>query len=151
MKKMEFRDAVAEVVLTAAVKAILKNMGKGATYKITMKNGSCYVVLHRYEEDLQILLFRNGNITLRFKEFCHGEQNIAYYEYDETDDHEALLKTAKKDLKILISDFISKKMDCHIFLDYLTDSRPGHEAPPISLKRDDDAWIDWYKSMPFGI
>lgn len=148
MKKLEFKNAMAEIAMNATIKAILQNIGKGATYKITMKSNNCYIALHRYDADLQILIFRNGNVALRFKEFCHGEDDIVYYEYDENDDHEALLKTAKKDLKMLISDYVSKKMDYHIFMDYLVSGWGNTDVPDIVLKRDDDAWVDWYKAIP---
>lgn len=135
MKKKDFKEAVADVVIEAIYNH--RNIARSTETKITTRANALYVRFHRYGDDLYTYIYPDGNIELKFKEFINGEHICKYYIFDESDKHEDLLEVIKKDFDMLIGDFYYG-MSYHELVVW------GIE---ISLKRDKENWETEYKEI----
>lgn len=117
MNKRLFKGKVIDIVLDA-MKAYC-NVNRHIETSMTSKNNGFYFKFHRYGEDLQILIYPDGSLGIKVREYTHDDQLSTYYVYCEEDAHEALLPTIQKDLMLLIQDFYNGMnyhtlADCHI-------------------------------------
>lgn len=105
MNKREFKGHVVDIVLDA-MKAYC-NVNRHVETSMISKNNGFYFKFHRYGEDLQILVYPEGNLGIKVREYRHEDQLSSYYIFLEGDDHEKLLETIRQDLSLLIQDFYS--------------------------------------------
>lgn len=108
MTKREFRKGVFDIMMDVLKQNIETGKGKqppNMTVSITTKRWNIYFKLKEYGGSLEVLLFMDGNIVIRKREYMYHDLEEVYYEYDETDDHKVLLKQVRKDLRKVVKDY----------------------------------------------
>lgn len=103
MNKRTFKGQVVDIILDAMKEYC--NVNRHIDTSMTSKNNGFYFKFHRYGEDLQILVYPEGNLGIKVRVFTHDDQLSNYYTFCEADDHEALLPEIRRDLSLLIQDF----------------------------------------------
>lgn len=103
MNKREFKSHVVYIIIDA-MKAYC-NVNRHVETSIISKNNGFYFKFHRYGEDLQILVYPEGNLGIKVREYHHPDQLSSYYVFLEEDDHKKLLESIRQDLDLLIQDF----------------------------------------------
>lgn len=125
INKKEFIESVTGIVLKTIEGKI--NKSGAITIKITVKYNNIYFNLHRYGEDLNILIFKDGNVDACFKEACHSDKTIRVISYtDAINNKEASIEQFSTDIEMIISSFFFS--DWHIFMDYLLNIYPSDEG-----------------------
>ena len=114
------------------------------SYKVEVNSQSIYFTIHRYQQDFRINIYANGNIQLKFKEVSHKEFVCDYYQFNSEDNLDELVKNLRKDIHLLLKDFIEYPMSWHVLLDYLNGNE---DFIDMKLLRDNDEWIKNYKSI----
>lgn len=137
MKKSEFK-----VVLAKELIKIISNTFSpthGMDFQIKIKSNNIYFTFHRYGEDFHIYIFKNGNVQFKFKEFCHGDYICDYYQFEENDDFEKLIKVFKKDCKTLVKAFVNTPGFWHVLLDCFS---LDPSILDMKMKRNDYKWLE---------
>lgn len=86
--------------------------------KITTKNSNRYIKFHSYGRDFNVLIFRDGNVDIEFKETCHYDRKYRLFEYtQDIESQNAFLETFRMDMKMVITE--TTRADWHIVMDFL--------------------------------
>lgn len=133
MNKITFKSQVVDIILDA-VKANC-NVNRHIETSITSKNNGFYFKFHRYGEDLQILVYPNGNLGIKVREYNHDDQLSNYYVFSEEDDHDSMLCVIQKDFTLLIADFYGG-LKYQTLADFHID---------FTLSRGSTDWMDAYQ------
>lgn len=135
MNKRTFKSHVVEIIVDAIKEYC--NVNRHIDTSLTSKNNGFYFKFHRYGEDLQILIYPDGNLGIKVREFTHDDQMSNYYTFCEEDDHETFLPTIRKDLTLLIQDFYNG-LNYHALADHHID---------FTLLRGLPDWMDTYQQV----
>lgn len=142
MERKELKRKMVNEVLKCIQKQVVFN--RSISYKMEVKAQSIYFWIHRYQCDFKINIYADGNIQLKFNEACHKEFTCDYYKFNEEDNLDLLVSHFKKDMNMLLKDFIEYPMGWHVIMDYLS-----HDDDFLDMKllRNDDQCIKNYKSI----
>lgn len=135
MDKRSFKANVIDIILDA-IKAHC-NVSRHFETSMTSKENGFYFKFYRYGQELQIMVFPNGHISIKVRECCHADQVSAYYHFRKDDDHDALLSIIRQDLDLLIRDYYSG-MDYNALAD-------AHIT--FTLIRKEENWLDTYQKL----
>lgn len=123
--KKQFINTATGIVLKTINEKI--DESKSVSIKIIVKSNNRYFAFHRYGADLNISIFKSGDVDICFKEFAHSDEKIRVVVYEDVlDNQEAVLKQFNKDVEMIISAFLF--YDWHIFMDYLLNIFPCVEG-----------------------
>ena len=103
MDKRAFKSHVIDIILDA-MKAHC-NVNRYVETSMVSKNNGFYFKFHRHGEELQIIVFPEGNLGIKVREYRHADQFNSYYIFCQTDNHMELLEIIRSDLSLLIQDF----------------------------------------------
>ncbi|WP_195643734.1 hypothetical protein [Thomasclavelia ramosa] len=142
MERKELKRKIVNEVLKCIQKQVVFN--RSINYKMEVKAQNIYFWIHRYQTDFKVNIYADGNIQLKFNEVCHKEYTCDYYQFKEEDNLELLVRNFKKDMNILLKDFIEYPMSWHVIMDYLNQD---DQFLDMKLLRNDDQWIKNYKSI----
>lgn len=142
MKKSEFKTIIAKELLK--VMASVFSSTRAMDYRMQIKSNNIYFTFHRYGEDFHIYIYKDGNIQFKFKEFCHEDFICDYYQFNEEDNFELLIKSFKKDSKVLLKEFVDVPGFWHVLLDCLS---LNPSFLDMKMKRNDDQWINNLKKI----
>lgn len=142
MERKELKRKIVNEVLKCIQKQVVFN--RSINYKMEVKAQNIYFWIHRYQTDFKVNIYADGNIQLKFNEVCHKEYTCDYYQFNEEDNLELLVRNFKKDMNILLKDFIEYPMSWHVIMDYLNQD---DQFLDMKLLRNDDQWIKNYKSI----
>ena len=135
MNKRDFKAEVVNILLDA-IRANF-NVNRHVETVLTSKNNGFYFRFSAYGQQLQILVFPNGNLAVKFKKSFNKEQLSNYYFYSEEDNHEALMPIIEQDFTLLVQDFY-KGMDYHILIE---------QKIQLTLSRSEQDWSQIYSQL----
>ncbi len=99
-----------------------KGSQKSMQLRITHKGGNRYVHLSIYGSKLTLLAYKNGNIAIQLKEFCHDDYQEVVFEYDKSLEKQYdFLDFMEEYYSFLVGIFSGEGLvDPHIFMDYIS-------------------------------
>ena len=130
-KKQEVKNRKQFICEAAGIvgKSLLQhamNTGKNTTYRLKTTNNNYYYSMHGYVADLQILIFRSGDIDILLKEAFHADIRIRIVEYKDAEmGSEKTLVAFQEDISQIIYDYLF--CDWHIFMDYMSEYKEGED------------------------
>lgn len=143
--KHAFITAAAQIIPRKALD-LLSGSRRNLKVNLTVKNQYFYFNLHRFCEDLNVQIYRSGDIDVELREVTHNEIKIRLVFFEEAaSDFEKAIGQFEKDITLLIEDFVNE--DWHSLMDYMgeytttdgTDWRAADKAyREISHKEDED-------------
>lgn len=123
--KHDFIGKAAKIVSSAVLSAIPPSASK-TEIRLNVSNYNRYFYLHRYGQDLKIMIYRSGDIDIILREMCHAdvETRLVYYS-EAAKNPEITLARFHDDVKKLVSDFMNA--DWHIVMDFLGNYEKGKD------------------------
>ena len=121
-KKQEIVAQATKVVMDE-VSSRLQTKMKESNLEIRVKvqNNNRYFGLHRYGEDLRILVYQSGDVDCHFKDILHSDVSIRVIHYEDTIEDKDIMEQFRKDVELMVTCFF--RYDWHIFMDYMSDMK----------------------------
>lgn len=135
MKKIEteerrkFINDITELILKIVNKQMKGSM-KSLQVSINYKNGNRYIKLKTYGQNLNFLIFKDGNVSMQFNEICHAEYTKELFNYaNEKENVKVFTSQLKKMLPWLIDIFADMGVcDFHSYMDLVNRLNDYNEA-----------------------
>ena len=98
--------------------------------RLTLTNNNRYVRLHKYGEDMALLIYRDGKVALELSEACHDKHKEQLFDYATDADHADIFFAELEDmLPCVMKVYLEKDvMDFHSFMDYVRDDVPAFDS-----------------------
>lgn len=98
--------------------------------RLTLTNNNRYVRLHKYGEDIALLIYRDGKIALELSEAFHDKHKEQLFDYAAEANHaDTFLAELEYMLPFVMKVYLEKDvMDFHTFMDYVCDDVPAFDS-----------------------
>lgn len=138
MNTRTFKSHVVDIIWDA-VKAF-SNVNRSVDTSMTSRNNGFYFKFHQHAEELQLLVYPEGNLGIKVRDYILDDQLSSYYKFREEDDHEKLLPIIREDLTLLVKDFYGG----------LSCKRLAQAHIAFSLFRGERDWMEDYRLVRPG-
>ena len=117
--KIEFIGKEFQTTLTALAAGTMKVRG-GTKVQIVFTNYNRYVHFNAYGRSTSILIYGDGNVDIRLKEFCHNphEERLFEFSLDKTVQESFLTRFCEILSWLVPVSFGESPYDFHTFMDY---------------------------------
>ena len=98
--------------------------------RLTLTNNNRYVRLHKYGEDMELLIYRDGKVALELSEVCHDKHKEQLFDYATDADRADIFFAELEDmLPCVMKVYLEKDvLDFHSFMDYVRDDAPVFDS-----------------------
>ena len=98
--------------------------------RLTLTNNNRYVRLHKYGEDMELLIYRDGKVALELSEVCHDKHKEQLFDYATDADRADIFFAELEDmLPCVMKVYLEKDvLDFHSFMDYVRDDVPAFDS-----------------------
>lgn len=98
--------------------------------RLTLTNNNRYVRLHKYGEDMELLIYRDGKVALELSEVCHDKHKEQIFDYATDADRADIFFAELEDmLPCVMKVYLEKDvLDFHSFMDYVRDDVPAFDS-----------------------
>ena len=98
--------------------------------RLTLTNNNRYVRLHKYGEDMALLIYRDGKVALELSEVCHDKHKEQLFDYaTEAERADVFFAELEYMLPCVMKVYLEKDvMDFHSFMDYVRDDVPAFDS-----------------------
>ena len=98
--------------------------------RLTLTNNNRYVRLHKYGEDMELLIYRDGKVALELSEVCHDKHKEQIFDYATDADRADIFFAELEDmLPCVMKVYLEKDvLDFHSFMDYVRDDAPAFDS-----------------------
>lgn len=98
--------------------------------RLTLTNNNRYVRLHKYGEDVELLIYRDGKVALELSEVCHDKHKEQLFDYATDADRADIFFAELEDmLPCVMKVYLEKDvLDFHSFMDYVRDDAPVFDS-----------------------
>ena len=98
--------------------------------RLTLTNNNRYVRLHKYGEDMALLIYRDGKVALELSEVCHDKHKEQIFDYATDADRADIFFAELEDmLPCVMKVYLEKDvLDFHSFMDYVRDDAPAFDS-----------------------
>lgn len=113
----------------------------GPKVGMSFTNYNRYIHLNAYGQSTAILIYRNGNVDVKLKEFCHEERVERIFDFTlELTEQEKFLEQFRGMLRWLLPVSFGKcEFDFHSFMDYVE----GSESIAVAYESICREWADY--------
>lgn len=120
--KQEFIGKAFQTALNALAENTVDVTGGGVKVQISFTNHNRYVHISAYGRSTSILIYRDGNVGINLKEFCHNPYEEQLFEFSLDEEvQERFLMRFREILSWLIPvSFGHCQYDFHTFMDYVS-------------------------------
>lgn len=123
--KQGFICEAAKIVSSAIMTSIPPSVSK-TEIRLNVSSYKRHFHIHRYGQDLKILIYRSGDIDIILRELCHADVEARLVHYEEAAKNpEITLARFHDDVKKLVSDYMNA--DWHIVMDCLGGYEKGKD------------------------
>lgn len=98
--------------------------------RLTLTNNNRYVRLHKYGEDMALLIYRDGKVALELSEVCHNKHKEQLFDYaTDADRADVFFAELEYMLPCVMKVYLEKDaLDFHSFMDYVRDDVPAFDS-----------------------
>ena len=98
--------------------------------RLTLTNNNRYVRLHKYGEDMELLIYRDGKVALELSEACHDKHKEQLFDYATDADRADIFFAELEDmLPCVMKVYLEKDvLDFHSFMDYVRGDAPAFDS-----------------------
>ena len=98
--------------------------------RLTLTNNNRYVRLHKYGEDMALLIYRDGKVALELSEVCHDKHKEQLFDYaTEAERADVFFAELEYMLPCVMKVYLEKDaLDFHSFMDYVRDDVPAFDS-----------------------
>lgn len=98
--------------------------------RLTLTNNNRYIRLHKYGEDMELLIYRDGKVALELSEACHDKHKEQLFDYaTDADRADIFFTELEYMLPCVMKVYLEKDvMDFHSFMDYVRDDVPAFDS-----------------------
>lgn len=98
--------------------------------RLTLTNNNRYVRLHKYGEDMALLIYRDGKVALELSEVCHNKHKEQIFDYaTDADRADVFFAELEYMLPCVMKVYLEKDaLDFHSFMDYVRDDVPAFDS-----------------------
>ena len=126
------RDFI-EKVYTTIIKGVPKmtrDKADSLDIRIIHKTHNRYISFLRYGQALKFKIYRDGNVGITLKEFCHDDYETQLFEYiPDKQLQEDFIKRLSKTMSWMLSIFLNREdLDFHSYMDFISNSNDIYEA-----------------------
>ncbi len=123
-KKQDFIAKTYAVILSS-IPEQTKGVRKSVQIRITHQNSNRYIRFHIYGQDINFLLYADGNVVVELEEILHNKHTEQLFEYSEdTEKQEALWKGLSELVPFLIKAFLDMDgLRFRYYMDYVASGK----------------------------
>lgn len=98
--------------------------------RLTLTNNNRYVRLHKYGEDMALLIYRDGKVALELSEVRHDKHKEQLFDYaTDADRADVFFAELEYMLPCVMKVYLEKDvLDFHSFMDYVRDDVPAFDS-----------------------
>lgn len=118
--KKEFIGKAFQIALNALAENTADVTGGGMKVQVLFTNHNRYVHMNAYGRSTSILIYRDGNVEIKLKEFCHDphEEQLFVFSLDKEVQERFLIRFREIVSWLIPVSFGHCQYDFHTFMDY---------------------------------
>lgn len=118
--KKEFIGKAFQIALNALAENTADVTGGGMKVQVLFTNHNRYVHMNAYDRSTSILIYRDGNVEIKLKEFCHDphEEQLFVFSLDKEVQERFLIRFREIMSWLIPVSFGHCQYDFHTFMDY---------------------------------
>ena len=118
--KKEFIGKAFQIALNALAENTADVTGGGMKVQVLFTNHNRYVHMNAYGRSTSILIYRDGNVEIKLKEFCHDphEEQLFVFSLDKEVQERFLIRFREIMSWLIPVSFGHCQYDFHTFMDY---------------------------------
>lgn len=118
--KKEFIGKAFQIALNALAENTADVTGGGMKVQVLFTNHNRYVHMNAYGRSTSILIYRDGNVEIKLKEFCHDphEEQLFVFSLDKEVQEHFLIRFREIMSWLIPVSFGHCQYDFHTFMDY---------------------------------
>jgi len=138
--KKEFIGKAFQIALNALAENTADVTGGGMKVQVLFTNHNRYVHMNAYGRSTSILIYRDGNVEIKLKEFCHDphEEQLFVFSLDKEVQERFLIRFREIMSWLIPVSFGHCQYDFHTFMDYAS----GQTSIEAAYQNISEEWGD---------